>query len=414
MTKFLFFIFTLLYLNNSFSQDSTKLNIGNHAPNLVLPTALNTIQSFSFPYNKKIAFVYFWSSSVANSKNMLYKFNRLNTRYSGLDYKTAEGFELITIALQSDRTIWTDDLIKHNLTKLNNCIALKGFKDYFVKPYKLSETPSSFIIDEKGNIVAVNPDLTTLMNYLDEKKNTLSTNEAITKVSGKILIGDKTKPLQNEKIYLLNDKKDTIQTLITNEQGNFYGKDLPTAQNLNINVGHSTQINDEKLYLASENGEIIGKFDDNEKGFEYKLLDVERVFMKPLKDTEVKLKTVKEVKDLYFKENLFKSGGADLSADAKYKLNFLVDKMKANNKLRVEITTHTDCKGDSELNQKLSLKRATALSSYFVYKTIAPNRIKVFGKGETEPINSCIDDVPCTDAELEINRRSEFKFFLND
>ncbi len=415
MNKLLLIAFFFLsIIQVSFSQDSTKLNIGDKAPNIVLPTSDNTVQSFTFPYNNKITFLYFWSSSVAKSKGMLYKLNKLQSRYSNIDYKNAEGFEIISIALQSDRTVWGQDLIKHNLMKVNNCIALKGYKDYFIKPYKLEQTPSSFIIDQNGKIAYINPNLTQLITYLDERKNTLS-DEQSARISGKILVGQNTRPLKGEKVYILNEKKDTIQTLITNIDGGFYAKGLPDAQTLNINIGLSDQIEEgETISLATDNGEIIGDFEQTKKGFEYRLLEVERMFLKPMKEEKIEMKMTTELKDLYYKENLFKSGGSDLSADAKLKLNGIIDKLKVNNKTRVEITTHTDCKGDAELNRKLSLIRAQSISKYFVSKGILAHRIKTIGKGESEPVNSCIDDVPCSDKELEVNRRTEFNFFISE
>jgi outer membrane protein OmpA-like peptidoglycan-associated protein len=410
--RLLFFFLVIGIFTNTYAQNGTGLVVGDKAPNLVLPTSENTEQSFVFPYYNKVILVFFWSSSVSSSQEDLYKYAKINKRYSGLEYKTCDGFEMVSVALQSDRVTWSQDLIKYNLLKLNNCIALKGYQDFFVKSYKLTQTPTSFLIDEFGKIIFINPDARTIMGYLDERKNTLSNNIAQTRISGKILIGDNVNPLKNSLVYVLNDKHDTIQKSSTNDVGGFTINNINTSQNITLNIPSNTQIQeDQKVYVASENGEILAPCKKIPTGFEYKVLDVEMVYLKPLKETEVTLKKTKELTDLNFTENLHKSGGVILLKDAQNKLDALILKLKNYPKANIEIISYTDCKGDAQSNIALSQKRSLSIANYFISKHIAKTRIKAIGRGESEPLNSCIDDVPCSEAENEINRRTVFRFY---
>ena len=54
--------------------------------------------------------------------------------------------------------------------------------------------------------------------------------------------------------------------------------------------------------------------------------------------------------------------------------------------LDVSIIGHTDARGDSEYNQRLSETRANVVAKYLRSKGVTLNRIKVFGMGEDQPV----------------------------
>ncbi len=410
--KLLQFIIIVLCssIESAFAQDTLKLKLGDKAPSLVLPTTLNTVQSFSFPYNNRIVLLVFWSSSVSKSKENLFKYSIINAKYSSLPFKNSDGFDIIAVTLQSDRKIWEEDVKKYNLGKINNCIALKGYKDFFVKTYHLTETPSSFLIDESGKIIFINPDIETLVEYLDERKNTLPSSEAQNSISGKILYGDGIlKPLINKKITILNNKNDTLEKIKTNETGAFHAKNPKTANEIILKIEADNLIKEgEAVFLATENGENIANLNFSGNSFEYKLYEVDRMFLKPLKENDANSKSPK---DLNFTDNLFKSGGFALSPDAKQKLNSIVVKLNQNPTTRLEIISHTDSKGDAKLNLELSNKRSKIIFDYLITKGVSKTRLSAIGKGETELLNKCADGVPCSVKENDLNIRTEFKFY---
>ncbi|MFN3306801.1 MAG: OmpA family protein, partial [Candidatus Kapaibacteriota bacterium] len=85
-------------------------------------------------------------------------------------------------------------------------------------------------------------------------------------------------------------------------------------------------------------------------------------------------------------------------------LSRLVDLMKENPQLIVEISGHTDNIGSPAYNLNLSLMRARAVADYLISKGIATNRMIVKGYGEKFPVDSNE-----TEEGRQFNRRVEFK-----
>lgn len=412
---FFYFLVVSLFFNEiCYSQNASDLNIGDNCPNLVLSSTNNSVQSFSFPYQNKVVLIFFWSSSVPKSKENIYKYKRLYSKYSDIGYKTCDGFDVISVALQSDKMVWEQDLKTFDLFKMNNCISTKGYNDFFIKAFKLSQTPTSFLVDEFGKIIFINPSIKTIIDYLDEKRNSEINTGVQTKIAGKIVFGKEKSPLANGKVWFLNEKRDTIQSVILDDKGGFALNNVNTSLSLTIYIFNTLKISeDQPVFLTSENGEIVSKFISNEVSFEYNLLDAEMPYLKPLFDNEsiAKNETDKGLKDLYCSDILFKTKVSVLSKEAVIKLNTIVSKLKEDTKTRVEIISHTDSNGDDKLNSSLSLKQANSISAYLVLKGVSKSRINCIGKGETEILNKCKDGIVCSEEEHNLNRITEFKFY---
>ncbi|MDD2412849.1 MAG: OmpA family protein [Bacteroidales bacterium] len=95
--------------------------------------------------------------------------------------------------------------------------------------------------------------------------------------------------------------------------------------------------------------------------------------------------------------------------DAKADLDLVVQIMKDNKDIIVELGSHTDARGTDEYNVALSQRRADAAVKYIINKGIDKTRIVAKGFGETIHLNNCKDDVECTEDEHQLNRRTEFK-----
>jgi len=411
---FYLLLIQLFFINIAFAQDG-PLNIGDNAPGLVLPSTNNSIQSFSFPYENKIVLLYFWSSSVSKSKENIYKYKKLYSKYSDIGFKSADGFDMISVALQSDKSTWAQDLVKYDLLKMNNCIAQKGYNDLFVKNYKIRETNSSFLIDEFGKIVAINPSLKTIISYLDGKRNVELNPDVQTKITGKVMFGQGSlSPLAGEKIWFMNSPSDTIQSVVLDEKGVFNLKDINAQLPMSLFIKSSTKIpEDAPVFLTTEHNEIISPFTRNEIGYEYNLLDVEMPYLRPMSDygASPKADNDKSLKNLYESNQLFKAKETVLAPEAIAKLAKVIAKLKENPKTSLEIITHTDSNGESAVNNTVTVKQSTAILTYIVSKGIVKTRLKATGKGESEILNNCKDGVKCTEAEHAKNRRTEFKFY---
>jgi len=103
-----------------------------------------------------------------------------------------------------------------------------------------------------------------------------------------------------------------------------------------------------------------------------------------------------------------------IRADAKPELNRVVQFMRDNPEVRIEMSSHTDSRASHEYNQTLSQNRAKAAVDYIISQGISRDRLVAVGYGETQLLNRCKDDVPCTEAEHQLNRRTEFKVICPD
>jgi len=100
---------------------------------------------------------------------------------------------------------------------------------------------------------------------------------------------------------------------------------------------------------------------------------------------------------------------SDIRYDAAIELNKVVLLMYQYNNIVIKIESHTDSRAKDQYNLELSDRRAKATRDYLISQGVAPERIEsAIGYGETQLINNCSNGVPCTEAQHQVNRRSEF------
>ncbi|MBP8793182.1 MAG: OmpA family protein [Lutibacter sp.] len=91
-------------------------------------------------------------------------------------------------------------------------------------------------------------------------------------------------------------------------------------------------------------------------------------------------------------------------------LQRVVKLMLDNPTIKVEMSSHTDSQGSDDYNKQLSQRRADATVNYIASQGVSKNRLIARGAGESELKNTkCTNNIPCTDDEHRINRRTEFK-----
>ncbi len=94
--------------------------------------------------------------------------------------------------------------------------------------------------------------------------------------------------------------------------------------------------------------------------------------------------------------------------DAAFELEKILVVMKQYPKMKIDVRSHTDSRQTAEYNIALSNRRAKATVQWLTKNGIASNRLTGKGYGESQLINNCADGVSCTEAEHQLNRRSEF------
>ena len=98
----------------------------------------------------------------------------------------------------------------------------------------------------------------------------------------------------------------------------------------------------------------------------------------------------------------------DIRADAQPTLNKLAETLAQNPQIKIQLSSHTDCRGNDDYNASLSQKRAESAVNYLITKGIEPARLSAKGYGESQPAVSCNCN-KCSEAEHQANRRTTFK-----
>jgi len=109
-----------------------------------------------------------------------------------------------------------------------------------------------------------------------------------------------------------------------------------------------------------------------------------------------------------FNDILFEFNKADLLPESKLILDRLADLLKESG-AKVELSAHTDCRGNDSYNLKLSQKRAESCINYLMSQGIPKSNLIARGYGENRIKNHCTNGVICSEDEHAINRRVEIK-----
>jgi len=105
----------------------------------------------------------------------------------------------------------------------------------------------------------------------------------------------------------------------------------------------------------------------------------------------------------------FEESKATLNQSAVRHLDALYELMLRYPEMEIELTVHTDARGDAAENQALTAERAKNCKTYLTYRGVAEKRVQVFGQGESEIRNRCTDGVECSEEEHKSNQRIEIK-----
>lgn len=161
-----------------------------------------------------------------------------------------------------------------------------------------------------------------------------------------------------------------------------------------------------EIYLKKE-GYISKSFAFEEILTEYGEIDLEE-YLKKIRLTKaevnVEIGKAANLNPIYF--DLDKS---NIRPDASVELDKVVEVLKEEPNLFIELGSHTDSRANDAYNLTLSNRRSKSATDYIISKGIDPERLTSFGYGESKLVNRCGNDVSCTDEEHEMNRRTEFK-----
>lgn len=236
----------------------------------------------------------------------------------------------------------------------------------------------------------------------------------IAQIKGRVIDQFSGQAIHNALLKLETTASDEIQEIRSNYEGN-YSFDLP--------AGHCYQLKIEKVTFFSKTIEQSYCV----KKEEVRIFEVD-VYLQPFERTvkadsemivanneeastfEISQKVYDNDNSVSYLLNIYyDSGRASVRKEAIPELKKLLKLLKENPQVTLEISSHTDAKGTTNTNKKLSQRRATAIVKWLIYKGISKDQLIAKGYGESQPVNGCIDGVDCSEEEYQLNRRTEFK-----
>lgn len=209
------------------------------------------------------------------------------------------------------------------------------------------------------------------------------------KVNGVITDAKTKELLPNSKLVLFDEDMKQIAETTANE-----------------NAQYSFNIDCDRQYFVRASKE---EYESNEKTFtsakvtgESKLnIELDRNVFPVEEGTD--LAKIFNISIIYF--DLDKS---NIRPDAALDLAKIIEVMKQYPTMKVAIRSHTDSRQTHRYNELLSDRRAKSTLEFMVNNGIDRKLLTAKGFGETELINKCADGVECSEAEHQMNRRSEF------
>lgn len=210
-------------------------------------------------------------------------------------------------------------------------------------------------------------------------------------VMGKVVNCKTSEPISDASVIVKNNKTGTTETYTSDAKGEFSFTAQPNT---------SYTIYGKKANYLSQNV-TVNTSDYNRSRSQYIQL---QICMDKVDCNDA----------IVLKDILYDLDKSFIRDDAKPELNRLVQFMKDNPEVRVELSSHTDSRGSDAYNMKLSQRRAQAAVDYIISQGIAKSRLIAKGYGESKLLNRCANGVKCTEEEHQLNRRTEMKVVCPD
>ena len=215
-----------------------------------------------------------------------------------------------------------------------------------------------------------------------------------------IIVAKQVVPQQEQPVYLVGKVKDSESGEPVLAKIDL--KDLSTGEVIGTTAS-SDEDGSYKVKLPAKKSYMI---DLHATGYlsDVKRIDVPDNWSKEIYNLNVDLIKVKVGKKVVLNNILFETGKSVLTSGSYKELERLLNIMKENAQMKIEISGHTDKTGSEPLNFKLSGARAKAVVDYLIQNGIDPSRMESRGYGSLQPISD-----NATAAGRAKNRRVEFK-----
>ncbi|MEI6123425.1 MAG: OmpA family protein [Bacteroidota bacterium] len=259
--------------------------------------------------------------------------------------------------------------------------AAEPYLDYSVKATKRDYVEAVQVVNtttgEKTKVFVVDlkldKDLGTMLNILviDSRSN---------------------QPIKDVKIEIVDKDNSNKTDFLTSDAGNY--STLLTDKKTGDIINYAVKFSKDGYYNANT-------------VYTYNIKNKDTVLIKQRMDK------IQDIEPVYFDYDKF-----NIRPDAAKKLDQLAELLTENPKWNIQLLSHTDCRGTAAYNEVLSEKRARSTKDYLIGKGISTKRITGKGYGTTRMVVKCdcsgggnVSD--CTEAQHQLNRRTEFVIIKN-
>jgi thiol-disulfide isomerase/thioredoxin len=162
------FLLVLFFVNALFAQ-SAVLKIGQPAPAISLPAPKGNIQTLS-SLKGKLVLIDFWASWCAPCVKEQPELKALYTKH--INQVKAGKFEILGVSLDKSKANW-QNIIKHLKIDWLQVSDLMFWKSPVAKDYGIEDLPFNVLVNEQGNIVAINLHGKALEDFINSYLNGL-------------------------------------------------------------------------------------------------------------------------------------------------------------------------------------------------------------------------------------------------
>ncbi len=112
----------------------------------------------------------FWGSWCGPCRKESPDLVALYKDYNQLAYKNASGFEIVSVAIETNERSWKNAIKKDNLSWPYHIVQLDRFNSPIAKQYGVREIPTKYLISPDGVILGVNQGFEEIRQYLDSQR----------------------------------------------------------------------------------------------------------------------------------------------------------------------------------------------------------------------------------------------------
>lgn len=166
--KYVLLLLVFIALVVNYLYRKAKFVNGEVAPDFTVTLVDNQKISLS-QFKGKYVLLDFWGSWCGPCRAENPSLVALVRKYQNAQFVNASGFEIISIAIETNRDQWLNAIAKDQLFWQNHASSLKRFDDPVATSYGIRQIPTKYLLNPEGVIVGVDLTIEEIDQRLSEK-----------------------------------------------------------------------------------------------------------------------------------------------------------------------------------------------------------------------------------------------------